>query len=188
MKPILTNFFKKRMQGKGENGNSFILYFMLMPVMFAFFGLAIDVGVANYTATSLQSDMDEGVQAAVSSADSSINANGLNGFVLSSDQAKSVLIKVYDANRADSNGNPSKSVPFLACQGKDHPYATSGTPITPPSGCGFTLKSFTFTPGILPSVRATVTEYSHYIFLPMIGIPYQEYNISGFGYVEAHLR
>ena len=162
-------WFHKRT--KNESGNGFIFFFMMMPALFAFFGLAIDFGAANYTSNSLHSALDDATQSAVSA-----SGAGGSGVRLSALQAQNLIYSAYDANRKLSGNTP-----FLACQGTAHPFDPSGIPVIPTSGCGFTQTSFSYTP-FAPRgqnlVKITVTEYSKYMFLQIIGLDYQKYVVS----------
>lgn len=163
-------WFDKRT--RSESGNSFIFFFMMMPALFAFFGLAIDFGAANYTSNSLHSALADATQSAVS-------ASGAGGsdIRLSVSEAQNLVYRAYDSNR-----NLSGNTPFLACQGTAaHAFDPSGVPIRPPSGCGFTQTSFSYTPFALRGqnlVKITVIEYSKYMFLQVIGLDYQKYVVS----------
>ena len=167
---------QKRLKRDRERGDTFILYFMLFPVMFAFFGLAVDVAAANYTAGTLQSALDTATQSAV--AQSQTTASKAPTLTLA--QAKEKIYHVYDANRT---GN--QKIPFLACQGTNVPYANSQGQIRPTSNCGFTVNSISVTPTstvggkvVRNVVKVSVTEYSKYMFLYVIGMEYQKYNIT----------
>jgi Flp pilus assembly protein TadG len=161
----------KRMQS--EAGNSFILYFMLMPLLFAFFGLATDVAGAEYVKGSLQSSLDAATQAAVAA-----SSNPPTGTTpgLTIDQARATVYSVFEA---DTN-----NVPFVACQGTTVPFKAGNTPVayteTNGTPCGFSVGSFTYTPNAAAgqnAVTISVTEYSKYLFLAMIGFDYQTYNL-----------
>lgn len=168
----MQSWFYKKAKNKNERGEAtFILWFMMMPILIAFTGLAIDTSIAAYTRTSIQSALDDATQSAISS-----SRNPPTGTTpqLSAAQAKTVIYRVYDLNRKQSG-----KIPFLLCQGSQVSYASGQTHVVPTSGCGFSQKKFTYsTSGGKNTVSITVTEYSSNIFLHMIGVPHQAYTVT----------
>jgi Flp pilus assembly protein TadG len=163
-------FIKRRESEQSEA--TFILWFMLMPLFLGLMGLGIDVAAANYTKSSLQSALDTATQSAISA-----SRNPPTGTTpqLTSDQARQLIYQIYDTNRYASG-----KAPFLKCQGPNGvPWTEGQTRVTPPSGCGFTLKAYGYTGANgRNAVNITITEYSSTTFLRFLGINTQKYEIA----------
>jgi len=178
---ILTRLRAERKSNK-EKANSIVVYVMLFPVIFGAFGSAVDLAIGTYTQTSLQSSLDGATQSALSRA-SNPGTNGNTTFTpkLTSAQAHTYIVDYYDANRKTSTNN---SVPFIKCQ--TSPYK-GGTFVQPPSGCGWTEQSYTYTTyvnrsagrgtGIQLVTTVQVYEASHTVFLSIVGINQINYTI-----------
>lgn len=177
--------WKKRkaesLESRKESGDTFILYLLLFPVMFAFFGLAVDVAAASYTQNTLQSALDTATQSTVSQ-----SSNTLFGPTLDITKTQKQVYRLYDKNR---------NSPFTACQGTDDlPYAASAAvyKIKPPSGCGFSVNYIRLNTSAIVKGRTVtnvvdvgVTEYSNYLFLGFIGMDHQQYQINSRAYLTA---
>lgn len=156
-----------------EVGNTFVLYILLFPVVFAAFGLAIDTTLATYTQTSLQSSLDAALQSSLSRAvnPGAAGTGTATQPLLSKADAHKDIINVYDINRTSSGEQP-----FVNCSDG----AVAGfTSISPPSGCGWLQKSFVFknASGAISS-SMTIREQSSPIFLRFVGIDEFTYDIS----------
>lgn len=49
---------RKFLKRDKENGNTFIMYILLLPVLMGFFGFAVDSGISYYTRTGMQNALD----------------------------------------------------------------------------------------------------------------------------------
>jgi Flp pilus assembly protein TadG len=167
----------KENKRNNEHGNTMVMYIMLFPLIFGIFGVAVDTTVATYTQSSLQSNLDGATQSALSRATNpGTTANTTNRPLLTSEQARTYIIQIYDTNRIGT-----KEQPFVKCQTsiakKNITYA-SPTLVTPPSGCKWTQGEYKFTNyGGQISVSMSVVEKSSTIFSQIIGINDFTYNI-----------
>jgi Flp pilus assembly protein TadG len=170
---FLNKFRNHQAKKDKEAGNSLIVTLLLFPVMFAAFGTSVDLSIAVYTQSTLQSSLDTGAQSALSRA---LNPGQVGNTTLAPrltrDAARSYLIQFYDLNRSNTNDN---SNPFLKCQKR---ATGGGTYVNPTSGCGFTLKNFAFSvSGNRLTLNATVYETSHTIFIHTVGVKEVKYTI-----------
>lgn len=134
-----------------ENGNSFIMYILLLPVLMGFFGYAVDSGISYYTRTGMQNALDS---AAVAGA-AKVNYNGSGNFSINAERAKDQAISAMKVSL--------KQYPNLNC--KDYNcYDIKATIVNGGVGRGEVL-------------RLTVTERSKTQFLYIIGQHEQEYNL-----------
>lgn len=134
-----------------ENGNSFLMYIFLLPILMGFFGLAVDSGISYYTRTGMQNALDS---AAIAGA-AQVNYNGSGSFAINRDRAKVQAITAMKVSL--------KQYPNLNC--KDYNcYDIKATIVNGGVGRGEVL-------------RLTVTERSKTQFLHIIGQHEQVYNL-----------
>ena len=151
---------------KNERGNSFLMYFLLMPVLVMTMGFGMQVSINQYIKTTLQSSLDQGTQSAVSLA---VNGGAGNKNVSISEGVASTARVVYDLNRTQKVGG-------FICD-KNAPK-TGGTVIKPASGCNWVETSWTVTyKNGQPYLRMEVREQSKNIWGSIFGSSYQEYNL-----------
>lgn len=179
----MLNKLKKYKQTKHspqrENGNALVMYIMAFPVVFSFFGLAVDATLATYTQTSLQSNLDAAVQSTLSRAVNPGEAGNLaTQPTLTLEQAHQYAVNIYDANRIGTGEQP-----FIQCQ--TSPVVSPGAHgsyarlINPPSGCDWTETSFMFLDsGGNLNIEMSVTETSKTVFLQFLSIDHFTYNIT----------
>lgn len=177
-KETIANLKKKIIrEERNEEGNSLIIYILLMPVLVLTMGLGIDLAINTYTQNTLQSALDQATQSAVSEAN---NPTATTQSVSLYTDMKVTVEKIYDANRIGKLAN-------LACQGTSttpwYSGPLGGSHITPPSGCGYNEVSFKIVDTGSGANRtqyltSEVVEYSKNSFLGMLGLPYQEYIIA----------
>lgn len=134
-----------------ENGNSFIMYILLLPVLMGFFGYAVDSGLSYYTRTGMQNALDS---AAIAGA-AKVNYNGSGNFSINAERAKEQAISAMKVSL--------KQYPNLNC--KDYNcYNINATIVNGGAGRGEVL-------------RLTLTERSKTQFLYIIGQHEQVYNL-----------
>jgi len=168
----LRNLVAERKKNK-EDASVLIIYMMLFPVIFAAFGVSVDLAIGTYTNTNLQSALDTATQSSLSRA---VNpgTNGNTSFTprLTAESARSYMIDYYDGNRT-SVGNEN---PFIRCQSKPK---VGSVLVTPPSGCAWSQNSFGFgISGNVLEVNVEVYEESKPVFLNMIGVDTIKYTIT----------
>lgn len=181
--------FKQRLHGKRlkEAGGTLTTFIMLFPLIFAVFGLALDVSLATSTKTALQGAMDTATQVTLSQAKNPQNANVNAGRPqLTKAQAYANLIRYYDLNRVGSGKNVK--TPFLKCQ----KAKVSGTSklVSSTSSCKWSEVGFTFSnSGRNLNIQYTVKEQSATIFMSFLNIEKLTYTIqskaqTGFSYQQ----
>jgi len=176
MKNKFDNLIETRFGGR-EKGNTFAFIMILLPLVMACFGLAIDIAVLSLTQTTLQSAADAATQSVIAQ---SRNAYSNNKPGLSDAEAKSEFLKYYDANRKggySGSGVKANNSPFLLCQG------TTGGGAAVKSGCGFLLPKFIYSANGAAdaegsNIVVTVKEKSQTLFLRIIGISEFNYEIT----------
>lgn len=153
----MRRFFKR----DRENGNTFIMYILLLPLLMGFFGYAVDSGMSYYTRTGMQNALDS---AAVAGA-TKVNYNSSGTYVIDVERAKAQAIKAMKVSL--------KQYPNLKCKEYDC-YDIKATIINGGAGRGNVL-------------RLTVQEKSKTMFLHIIGISEQQYNLKSearIGYLQ----
>lgn len=83
-------------QVRGDDGSTMVVALILVGVMFAFFGLGLDIMHLAYLRASLGNDLDQAVTSAV--AQTRVGADGR--LVVDEARAQAVYEQVYAANRA----------------------------------------------------------------------------------------
>ena len=134
-----------------ENGNTFIMYFLLIPVLMGFFGYAVDSGVSYYTRTGMQNALDS---AAIAGA-SQVNYNGSGSFDIDRERAKAQAIESMQVSL--------KQYPNLDCVHYDC-YDIQADIVNVGGERGNVL-------------RLSVTERSKTLFLHIIGQKEQQYTL-----------
>jgi Flp pilus assembly protein TadG len=145
-----------------ENGNSFIMYILLLPVLMGFFGYAVDSGISYYTRTGMQNALDS---AAIAGA-TKVNYNGAGNFVIDAERAKAQAIASMKVSM--------KQYPNVECSSGSCYNNIKATIVSGGSGRGSVL-------------RLTVQQKSKTLFLHIIGIKEQPYNLKSearIGYVQ----
>lgn len=165
-----------------ERGNSFVFVLVLFPTIMVAFGFAVDIAIQNGTVHSLQQEADASSQSVLSQ---SQNAYRNNQPGLSSSQALKNFIKIYDANRKATTNNSSNN-PFLECQGTKAVYGSTSYALA--SNCGFVIKSFSYTSGSNGTIKVSLQEKSHTVFLGFAQKYDLTYNISTYSRLGASFR
>lgn len=97
-----------RMLRRNEQGNSFVMYVMMMLLMLGIFGLAVDTALNVYTRNAIQGAMDVATRTAVQ------QINVVNGRVtVNADAARTVAEQTYAKNRPASGTSGGA---MLVCQ------------------------------------------------------------------------
>lgn len=142
-----------------ENGNSFIMYILLLPILMGFFGYAVDSGISYYTRTGIQNALDS---AAVAGAAGNTIDGGRGvvydahgNYIINGNRAKAQAIAAMKVSL--------KQYPNLECD-EYNCYNIKATIIDGGAGRGKVL-------------RLTVQERSKTLFLHIIGISEQKYNL-----------
>lgn len=166
----------KGVSGDREEGNSLVLYLLMIPVVFSFFGLAVDATIATYTQTSLQSNLDAALQSTLSRA---TNPGGAGNAAVKPTfppgTINRLVNEIYDQNR---KGNGEQ--PFVICQ--TSPIKSSSgfgsTLVVPDSGCGWTQGFFAYGNNNNElRLMVSITEQSKPVFLQFLDIEVFTYNI-----------
>lgn len=145
-----------------ENGNSFLMYILLLPLLMGFFGYAVDAGISYYTRTGMQNALDS---AAIAGA-AKVNYNGSGSFNIDVERAKSQAIASMKVSL--------KQYPNVEC----------------PSGSCYNNIQATIVDGGGERgqvLRLTVQEKSKTLFLHILGIKEQPYTLKSearIGYVQ----
>lgn len=136
-----------------ENGNSFIMYILLLPIMMGFFGFAVDSGISYYTRTGMQNALDSA--AVAGAAQVNYNSNGSGNFAINAQRAKTTAI---EAMKVSLNQYPNLKCAEYNC------YNITATIVNGGNGRGDVL-------------RLSVQERSKTLFLHVIGQNEQVYNL-----------
>jgi Flp pilus assembly protein TadG len=163
----MRNYIKRirqlRKDGEMEGGNTFVMYVMMFGIMAIFLGYAIDSGLGFYTKNGMQSALDSAVVAGASE----ITANS---------SGKTVINKERATERAKNAFNDAKvNYPNLVTcnhESKCEKFSGIAVKTDPTRGQYFTM---------------TATIYSKNVFMHMVGLPVQEYNLKSearLGYVQ----
>lgn len=143
-----------------EQGNSFVMYVMMMLVLLGVFGLAVDTAFNVYTRNAIQSALDTATRAAV-------QQTGIqNGRVVVNPQrAATSVLKTYTKNRP---GSGTSGGAMLVCQ------KTSG---------GECFQVTKYTVGTDPKtgqqyLEIGVREKRNNLFLNMVGVDQQTFEVT----------
>jgi Flp pilus assembly protein TadG len=153
----MRKFFKR----DKENGNAFIMYILLLPLLMGFFGYAVDAGISYYTRTGMQNALDS---AAVAGA-AQVNYNSSGTYVINVDRAKTQAIAAMKVSL--------QQYPNIECK-EYNCYNVNATILHNVAGRGDVL-------------QLTLTEKSKTLFLHIIGIREQSYNLKSearIGYIQ----
>lgn len=166
-----------------ESGSgTFIFNFLLFPVLLGFFGLAFDYSAAFWAKGALQQDLDAATQSALGQINNPTNGTtpelGANAQVAANNIALRAEAQ-YARNRYNT--------PFLACQtgGGVNPSSPAGyIVVRPTDGCNYSMNTV---PNLVVPTRGAqkgiytltmnVHEETHYMFLRIIGLYFQGYNL-----------
>lgn len=163
MRQYLNTLRKLRKEGELESGNTFVLYVMMFGIMAIFLGFAIDSGMGFYTKNGMQSALDSAVVAG--SAETDTNGNGRK--VINKERAAKTAIDAF--NSAKTNYPNLVTCNHLgACE----KFSGIAVKSDPSRGQYFTM---------------TATIYSKNVFLHMMGLPVQEYQLKSdarLGYIQ----
>ena len=145
-----------------ENGNSFIMYILLLPVLMGFFGYAVDAGLSYYTRTGMQNALDS---AAIAGA-TQVNYNGSGSFDIDRERAEAQAIASMKVSL--------QQYPNLECQDGSCYNNIHATIVNVGGERGSVL-------------RLDVTEKSKTLFMHILGIKEQPYTLKSearIGYVQ----
>lgn len=150
---------RKFLKRDKENGNTFVMYLLLLPLMMGFFGYAVDSGISYYTRTGMQNALDS---AAVAGAAGN-TVDGGRGVVYDS-HGNYVINVVKAKNQAVTAMRTSlKQYPNLNCSDYNC-YNITATVINGGVGRGSVL-------------RLEVQERSKTLFLHILGQKEQVYTL-----------
>lgn len=134
-----------------ENGNAFFMYMFLLPILMGFFGYAVDSGISYYTRTGMQNALDS---AAIAGA-TQVNYNTSGNYVINAERAKAQAVAAMKVSL--------KQYPNLKCE-EYNCYNIKAAIVNGGSERGKVL-------------RLTVTEKSKTLFLHIVGIDEQAYDL-----------
>lgn len=135
-----------------ENGNSFIMYILLLPLLMGFFGYAVDAGIGYYTRTGMQNALDS---AAIAGA-TQVNYNGSGNFDINVDRARDQAVA---SMKVSLNQYPNIECPDGSCYNN-----ITATVVNVGGERGSVL-------------RLDVQEKSKTLFLHVLGIKEQPYTL-----------
>jgi Flp pilus assembly protein TadG len=144
-----------------ENGNAFIMYLLLLPLLMGFFGYAVDSGISYYTRTGMQNALDS---AAIAGA-TQVNYNGSGTYVIDVNRAKAQAMAAMKVSL--------QQYPNIECK-EYNCYNLNAVIVHNVAGRGDVL-------------QLTITEHSKTMFLHIIGQKEQAYNLKSearIGYVQ----
>jgi Flp pilus assembly protein TadG len=162
----IKSLIEKR-KGNEESGSAMIIFIMWMPIILGTFGLSVDMAIATYTSTTLQSALDTATQSSLSrAANPGLEGNTTVNPRLTAEKGHEYLVTYYNINRQDAKGTNKN--PFLRCQGT---VAEGGGKLVRPStGCAWTENSYSVsTVGRVTEMNVRVVEKSTSIFIKIIG-------------------
>lgn len=142
-----------------ENGNSFIMYILLLPVLMGFFGLAVDSGISYYTRTGMQNALDS---AAIAGAAGN-TVDGGRGVVYDSHGNYIINVDKARLQAVEAMKTSLQQYPNLNCRDYDC-YDITATVTNGGAGRGSVL-------------RLEVQERSKTLFLHIIGQKEQVYTL-----------
>lgn len=140
-----------------EQGNSFVLYVMLMLLMLGIFGLAVDTAINVYTRNAIQSALDTATRTAAQ------QTNISNGrVVIDQTRARQVAEDIYRKNRP---GTGTSGGAMLVCQPGAQCFRVTG-----------------FSVGVDPItgqryVEMRVSEKRNNLFMSYIGVKQQTFQV-----------
>lgn len=150
---------------RDEASNSFAMFVVMLPLILGAFGIGVDMSRNVYLRTTIQNHLDLAV---VSGAGTHVS----NGTKIDAHAALVQVERVYAVNRAAGPG--------LMCTGSG-----ARVPGTRVGRCWTTPYPAQVTP---TSVKYSVREKSHNVFLTVLGIPNQTYNITSFARVNQNTQ
>jgi hypothetical protein len=168
---IFTNIKNHLPKRKAEEGNAFLMYMLLMPVLVLTVGFGMQIGINQYVRLSLQSSAEAAVQSAATLAQN----GGLSGANVSLSAAVADKAKeLYAKNRLNNIGG-------LVCGIKTSEYwtGTFGERVSAPGGCDY-INIFTsiYYRNGQPYIRMVTANGSHNTFGAIFGTDVQSYTIS----------
>lgn len=169
---------KRAMKKRNEDGNLFLWYVVAFGLMMGIFGLSVDFGFSTYARNSLQNSLDS---AAVAGA-AEVQTIGSGGIIIHEQRALATIEELYDKNRSN--------VPDAVCSrqinydgmnrlrsgerrgGTDSCWIISDYDVDNRNG----------------TLTVSVREYKPTYFIKMIGIPYQEIQLTATARLTADLE
>lgn len=148
-----------------ERGNSFLMYILLFPVIFTFFGLALDTGISYYTRVGIQSAADSAALAG------STQFNNGAYFTLNQPRADATAKSIYGDNR--------KEYPNLLCAYGKQCYSFTSEVYNQNRGSTTTRNNV---------YRITIQEKSRTLFLNFLGMSDQSYTIKAQARIGSNLE
>lgn len=153
---MLKRYKKLKENGEIESGNTFVMYVMMFALMAVFLGFAIDSGMGYYTKNGMQSALDSAVIAGVSSpGGTKYNSSGKR--VINKEGADKVALQSFNAAKVNYPN-------LLNCNESNKcTKVTSAVKSKTGRGQYYTMST---------------TIYSKNVFLHMIDLPTQSYNLT----------
>lgn len=161
---------RRYMPCHNEQGNSFVVYVMMMLLMLGIFGLAVDTAINVYTRNAIQSALDTATRTAVQ------QTNIQNGrVVVNPVKAQTTAMQTYTKNRP---GSGTSGGAMLVCQnvaaGQCFQVTRYSVGTDPKTGQQF--------------IEFSVREKRNNLFLNMIGVDQQLFEVTSRARFAANLE
>lgn len=156
------------MQDRREEGNTFIMIIMLMPLMLVCLAFGLQTSLNNYTKNTLQSALDQATQSAVGQA---INGDGTQQTIRLGSDLLANTNRLYDKNRIEKLNNLLCSINGIT-PGSDGVVTNGG------SGCAWRQTSWRiYTKNGNQYFEMKLHDYSRVPFGTLLDQGYQTYTI-----------